>query len=112
MEERRKSKRYDIHQMIEMSRNSESFRCEGVNISESGLLVRIDKKVEQTGTEEYLFIFDIELEEGMEEMRYEGKIVYTIEQEGKQEVGIQFVGLNDEESELLQKYTRYLEKQG
>jgi len=43
-------------------------------------------------------------------MTCEGKIVYTTEGEGQHEVGVWFVGLNEEEGKLLEKYTKLLEK--
>lgn len=111
MEDKRKDERFDIQQMIEISKNSKSFQAEGVNISKSGLLVRIDREIEAGKDEAFLFAFDIEFEEGTEKMRCEGKIVYTQQRKGINNAGIQFVALNEKEEKILEKYIKFLDEQ-
>lgn len=108
MEEKRRQKRFNIFQMIQMSIGKEKFiQCEGLNISKSGMLFKTNAKLDQSAR--FYMLFEVELEQGKYEIRCEGMIVRMKEIDDSFEVGVQFSDLFEDDEKILEMYIQQLE---
>lgn len=102
--------RFDINKIIEVTQKDTSFKSEGINISEDGVLLRVNRQITPNTTENYVFMFSLEMGDEVEDISCEGRVIHTFEAGEKSNIGIQFVGLDNRKSELLEKYCKLLEK--
>ena len=104
--ERRKSRRFDINQMIKLSLGKETFvGALGVNISDLGLLCRTDSEVELHGR--VFVVVTLKGKGGDIEISCEGIVMHcttTTKPKSAYEVGVQFTSMKDEDRQNLHEF--------
>ena len=100
MEEKRKSGRFKIYQMIQMSYGKENFiSCEAVNISEGGILCKTNGEIDSNST--FFLMFEIPLKAGNYEIQCDSMVARSVKVDDGWEVGLAFVDmLPDDKSKL------------
>ena len=98
--ERRRSRRFDINQMIKLSLGKETFvGAMGVNISDLGLLCRTDAEVELHGS--VFLIVTLKGKSESIEITCEGIIMHCAKKKSVYEVGIQFTAMKEEDRDKM-----------
>jgi len=110
MENQRKAKRFMIHQMIEISFGKEEFMaCEGINLSESGMLCKMKTEVEFYAR--FYLLFEVPIESEMKEVTCEAQVAHCKKVKDGWEVGVAFHDIKSRTQMILKKYIQSLEKQ-
>ncbi|MBT4287116.1 MAG: PilZ domain-containing protein [Deltaproteobacteria bacterium] len=108
MDNQRKAKRFMIHQMIEISFGKEEFMaCEGLNLSETGMLCKMNTEVEFHSR--FYLLFEVPIESEMMEITCEAQMVHYKKVEEGWEVGISFHDIKPSIQMILKKYIQSLE---
>lgn len=109
MSEKRKQRRFKIYQLIQMTIGKEKYvACEGINISRSGMLVKINQKIDASAR--FYILFEVPLKSGTYEIRCEGMVAHTQEVEDGYEAGVTFTDLFEEDQKVLDRYILELEE--
>ena len=105
IEEKRRSERFKLNQLIKLSFGKETFvQSEGINISENGLSCKTAEYVEPY-TELYL-LFTIPLDNQPKEISGEGVVVWSKDEKGKYTIGVEFTYLSEEDLDSLTNYLK------
>jgi c-di-GMP-binding flagellar brake protein YcgR len=104
--ERRRYKRYDIHQMIKMSltKKEEVYNAKGINISKSGLLCETEQKI-FVGTMIYLLITIPSIDKEIKiEIQAKCVRLETIETDKKFRIAMEFDHIEENSKKALFEY--------
>ena len=100
-EERRSKQRFNVHQFVDISYMKEDFiPVEGINLSETGLLVRSDSPVEPYTK----IFFMVSLGDDEEPIKGEGVSIRCEESEGSFYIGVQVIDMKDSDKLCLHSF--------
>ena len=101
--ERRKHQRFHISQFIDIALDRETFEAaDGVNISESGLLLRTGKRFDPY--DRVFVMVTLEMPEGPSVIRFNGIVIRSTGSGGHYDTGISITDIPDDEREVLRKF--------
>ena len=103
MTEKRNQARFKMYQMIQMTVGKEEYvACEGINISKTGMLCRIDRKIDHAA--QFYLLFEVPLQSGNYEISCEGMVAHSHKTDDGYEIGVHFTDLFEDDERILETY--------